>query len=199
MKIGLLTGLAFAVFKIVQARRPSPALPEGPDPWARRHEAPRPAEPELAPSVTPVPTPAGDGDRAPGGDVDGAGRLAPPPIPSAGAASATEAKATKARATKPRATRAKATKAKATKARSTSPSKGAPSRATAAKKAGAGAGTAWVAPDGSVCPSTHPVKAKLTSRIFHLPGMAAYERTSPDRCYRDEASAAADGLRKSKR
>jgi micrococcal nuclease len=56
-----------------------------------------------------------------------------------------------------------------------------------------------VAPDGAVCPGTHPVKAKLTSRIFHLPGMAAYERTSPDRCYRDEASAEADGLRKSKR
>jgi len=43
------------------------------------------------------------------------------------------------------------------------------------------------------------VKAKLRSAIFHLPGMAAYARTTPDRCYRDEQSAAGDGLRKAAR
>jgi hypothetical protein len=58
---------------------------------------------------------------------------------------------------------------------------------------------AWVEPeaDGS-CPETHPIKAKLSSGIYHVPGGANYGRTKPDRCYVDEAAAAADGLRPSK-
>jgi hypothetical protein len=51
--------------------------------------------------------------------------------------------------------------------------------------------------DGS-CPETHPVKAKLASGIFHVPGGANYSRTKADRCYVDEAAAVADGLRPSK-
>ena len=58
---------------------------------------------------------------------------------------------------------------------------------------------AWVASVDGACPATHPVKAKLASKIFHLPGMANYERTIPDRCYVDAASAEADGLRVAKR
>jgi hypothetical protein len=58
---------------------------------------------------------------------------------------------------------------------------------------------AWVEPTAGVCPATHPVKAKLASKIFHLPGMANYERTKPDRCYADAATAEADGLRQAKR
>ena len=58
---------------------------------------------------------------------------------------------------------------------------------------------AWVEPTGGVCPTSHPVKAKLASKIFHLPGMANYERTNPDRCYVDAAAAEADGLRAAKR
>ena len=58
---------------------------------------------------------------------------------------------------------------------------------------------AWVEPDGDSCPSGYPVKAKLSSKIFHVPGGANYERTNPDRCYRDEAAAQADGLRKAAR
>ncbi len=57
----------------------------------------------------------------------------------------------------------------------------------------------WVDPDGRSCPVTHPVKAKLRSGIFHLPGGASYERTIPDRCYADPTAAAADGLRVSRR
>jgi hypothetical protein len=67
-----------------------------------------------------------------------------------------------------------------------------------AKKA-AKAAPAWVEPSGGVCPTGHPVKAKLASKIFHLPGMLNYERTNPDRCYRDPATAEADGLRPAKR
>jgi hypothetical protein len=49
------------------------------------------------------------------------------------------------------------------------------------------------------CPPTHPVKAKLASGIFHVPGGGNYERTKPDRCYVDAAAAEADGLRAAKR
>ena len=58
---------------------------------------------------------------------------------------------------------------------------------------------AWVEPVGDACPATHPVKAKLASGIYHEPGGQMYDRTTPDRCYRDADAATADGLRASKR
>jgi hypothetical protein len=58
---------------------------------------------------------------------------------------------------------------------------------------------AWVDPNGDACPVTHPVKAKLASGIYHEPGGQMYDRTIPDRCYRDGDAAIADGLRASKR
>ena len=57
----------------------------------------------------------------------------------------------------------------------------------------------WVDPAQSgACPAHHPVKAKLASGIFHVPGGANYARTQPDRCYRSAEAAEADGLRQSK-
>jgi len=53
----------------------------------------------------------------------------------------------------------------------------------------------WVPANDGVCPQSHPVKAKLASKIFHTPGSRNYSRTKADRCYPDEASAQADGLR----
>jgi hypothetical protein len=59
---------------------------------------------------------------------------------------------------------------------------------------------AWVEPvEAGTCPANHPVKAKLSSGIYHLPGGANYARTQPDRCYRSAEAAEADGLRPSKR
>jgi hypothetical protein len=59
---------------------------------------------------------------------------------------------------------------------------------------------AWVSPSSDgICPQTHPIKAKQSSRIFHLPGMFAYDRTNPDRCYAAEPDAVTDGFRKAKR
>ena len=52
--------------------------------------------------------------------------------------------------------------------------------------------------DGA-CPLTHPVKAKLASGIYHVPGGGNYERTKPDRCYASAEAAEADGLRPAKR
>jgi hypothetical protein len=60
-------------------------------------------------------------------------------------------------------------------------------------------GAAWVDPDAGECPASHPVKAKLGSGIFHVPGGGSYDRTKADRCYLDAASAESDGLRPAKR
>jgi hypothetical protein len=57
----------------------------------------------------------------------------------------------------------------------------------------------WVEPIDGACPPTHPVKGKMASKIYHLPGGFNYPRTKPDRCYRDAAAAEADGLRPAKR
>lgn len=57
----------------------------------------------------------------------------------------------------------------------------------------------WVAPVDGACPEGFPVKAKTGSGIYHLPGMQAYERTRPDRCYADAEGAEADGFRPAKR
>lgn len=58
---------------------------------------------------------------------------------------------------------------------------------------------AWLEPDDGACPASHPVKGNLRSGVFHLPGMAHYDRTNADRCYRDAGGAEADGLRQAKR
>jgi hypothetical protein len=58
----------------------------------------------------------------------------------------------------------------------------------------------WVEPvSPDVCPSSHPIKVKLSSKLFHLPGMLAYTRTKPDRCYGTEESAVEDGFTRAKR
>ena len=57
----------------------------------------------------------------------------------------------------------------------------------------------WVDPDGNICPESHPVKGKLSSMIFQVPGNFAYDRTNPDRCYQSAEAATADGMRPAKR
>jgi hypothetical protein len=64
---------------------------------------------------------------------------------------------------------------------------------------GGDADATWVAAVDGGCPDGYPVKAKLRSGIYHLPGMLAYQRTVPDRCYPTADAAAADGLRPAKR
>jgi hypothetical protein len=60
-------------------------------------------------------------------------------------------------------------------------------------------GALWATPVDGECPDGFPIKAKLSSGIFHLPGMAAYGRTHPDRCYASMEDALLDGLRAAKR
>ena len=57
----------------------------------------------------------------------------------------------------------------------------------------------WVEPVGGACPTGYPVKASLSSGIFHVVGGLFYERSKPDRCYRTPAAAEGDGLRQAKR
>jgi hypothetical protein len=57
----------------------------------------------------------------------------------------------------------------------------------------------WVESIDGTCPTSHPVKAKLASGIFHEPGGASYERTKADRCYASVDAATADDLRPAKR
>lgn len=101
-----------------------------------------------------------------------------------------------------------AKKVAATKKGATAKKTGASQKPATAKKTGVAKGSArsakaapraWVEPEGEVCPTSHPVKAKLASKIFHQPGGLSYARTRPDRCYRDAESAEADGLRAAKR
>ncbi len=59
---------------------------------------------------------------------------------------------------------------------------------------------AWVDATGErTCPEGYPVKAKLSSKVFHVPGGAFYEGSVPDRCYASAEAAEADGFRASKR
>jgi hypothetical protein len=57
----------------------------------------------------------------------------------------------------------------------------------------------WSDPVEKACPPGFEVKVKLASGIYHLPGMFAYDRTIPDRCYASAAAAEADGFRAAKR
>lgn len=57
----------------------------------------------------------------------------------------------------------------------------------------------WVEPVEGLCPDGYPVKAKVRSGIYHRPGVTAYGRTTPDRCYPSAEAAEADGLRPAKR
>jgi hypothetical protein len=57
----------------------------------------------------------------------------------------------------------------------------------------------WVGPSGTGSPDGYPVKVKLSSGIFHVPGGLAYDRTIADRYYASAETAEADGFRAAKR
>ena len=84
-------------------------------------------------------------------------------------------------------------------ARKAAPAKAVATKAVAKKAPVKKAVPTWVDPKGDICPKAHPVKAKLSSKIFQIPGMFAYDRTKPDRCYRDPDAAENDGFRAAKR
>jgi len=241
LRLGLLIGIGFALFKTMQSRRASStaAVPP-PEPWQPIVDTPRPAPPVRQPVPPPV-------------DEVGEPIMEPPapePVPEVGARSASDqptsraarphaagpsaqseaedvvtasveedaliedaelsvpasaldeipddlpppAPVKKAAAKKAAAPAKKA--AKAGKAAKAEKAEKAPTKKAAKKAAPA---PAWVEPEGGTCPPTHPVKAKLASRLFHLPGMFAYDRTRPDRCFRDAEAAVSEGFTSAKR
>ena len=58
---------------------------------------------------------------------------------------------------------------------------------------------AWVEPHGNVCPTSHPIKAKLGSKVFRKPETRGYDNSKPDRCYASEDEAQRDGFREAQR
>lgn len=198
LMVGLLGGLALALAKMLGSRPSQQAdvAPVPTDPWP-------PLRDDLATSVAPRAAPT-----APPATVPNP----PPPIaPTPAAPTAAVAATPSVEAAKP-APAAKPTKvpgaAKTTKTAKPAPAAKAAKTTQSAKALKPAAASAprkkaltarWVAPTGDVCPTSHPVKAKLASKIFHLPGMLNYDRTKPDRCYLDGSSAEADGLRAAKR
>ena len=116
------------------------------------------------------------------------------PTPAPVAAAPKPAQAEKADAKKSGA--AKAESGKPAPGRSAKPTRTGPARKSPTGKAEDPPGERlWVQANEGVCPQSHPVKAKLSSKIFHTPASRNYSRTKADRCYPDEASAQADGLR----
>ena len=57
----------------------------------------------------------------------------------------------------------------------------------------------WVEPQGTVCPTSHPIKGKLSSKVFRTPSTPGYDTSKPDRCYASADEALRDGLREAKR
>jgi len=184
-----------------------------PEPPALR-VVPRPAaEDEPALRVVPPPTRDGADDDALDGMLDDL-----PPKPPAAPAPPAKAPAAEKPVAAERPAAPKKPAPKKAAAKQAAPKQAPAAKGPAAKKAGPRKAAAkkaatpataepeapppmpaWVEPVGNICPETHPVKAKLTSKLFHLPGMFAYPRTNPDRCYRDEEAATADGLTRAKR
>lgn len=59
-----------------------------------------------------------------------------------------------------------------------------------------------VAPSGTNCPSSHPIKGNHSSSgeyIYHVRGGQFYDRTNPEECFATESDARAAGYRKSQR
>ena len=189
VRLGLLLGITFAVVKTVQLRRASSSAGD-PEPW-EPITAPRPVD-EVGEPIVGAPPQAGPGPLAT--DVPPAAPLTPSDLDiSPGRAGSSNGSSgtgpTNGSAGSPAAPAKKAAKkaAKATKKAAKKAAKASPRR------------SAWVEPVGGTCPPTHPVKAKLSSLIYHLPGMVAYDRTRANRCYTDAAAAEADGFVRAKR
>jgi hypothetical protein len=174
--VGLLIGAAAALSKLLGSRPAAAPLPAsvGPTaPWPRLEEDPTLA---ATPRTSLVLDP----------DAPHASRAAAPTADTAAPVAPTAAKRP------PRTAPIVASEAPADEPTTDPVAKKGPAKRKAPVRA-------WVEPEGDVCPTSHPIKAKLASKIFHQPGMLNYGRTRPDRCYLNEASAEADGLRPAKR
>jgi hypothetical protein len=180
LRLGMLGGIGYGLYRTLRARWGGDAWQS--EPWVSTGErgatvpSPSPAS-VAAPVTTPVP-------EAPAG-ARGNGEAAPAQVPDDPVEGNGRAAAEAGEPARPPAPPARQAKPK------TGPARKAPT-GKAEEPPGE---RLWVQANDGVCPPSHPVKAKLASKIFHPPGARNYNRTQADRCYPDEASAQADGLR----
>jgi hypothetical protein len=209
LRIGLLAGVGVGIVKVVKGRKAH-------DPWADSWVstgtpgATRPS-PAPVPAATPKPpAPSGAGSAAlstpppasakpPAPAESGQADLAVPP--AASPAPATPETATgEASSDGESGSEDSGEPAPKGSTRSSRSSNTGPARKSPTGKAEEPPGERlWVAANDGVCPQSHPVKAKLSSKIFHTRESRNYSRTKADRCYPDEGSAQADGLRPAQR
>lgn len=229
LRLGLLAGVAVGALKAVKGRKaPDPWaeswVSTGPPGGTRPSAAPitpaapkPPAPPSTATASVAAPPPAGPKPPAPASPGPGsrppAATPAPPPPETAtggadkrsGAGSNSESnlgdadsKEADRAAGDPKPSETSGGKAAA--GRATKSTRKGPARKSPTGKAEEPPGERlWVPANDGVCPQSHPVKAKLSSKIFHTQSSRNYGRTKADRCYPDEASAQADGLRPAQR
>jgi hypothetical protein len=202
MRLGLLGGLGYGLYKTWRGRRDANTWS---DSWVSTGPpgATVPAAAPMPPPPAPVETaPPGGPGLSPENIVAAS---PPPPAPAPGSvAGPTNGEAVPAPAVSEEPAdsngQGEPGSARPAPARGAKPSKRGPARRTPTGKAEEPPGERrWVAANDGVCPQTHPVKAKLSSKIFHSPGSRNYSRTHADRCYPDEQSASADGLRPAQR
>jgi hypothetical protein len=177
LRLGLLAGIGMGILKVVKGRK-------APDPWADSWVSTGPPG-----GTRPSPAPVAAAPKPP---VPAATATAAPPPPASSQPPA-PSDADKSEADKPDA-------AKSAPGRAAKTTRKGPARKSPTGKAEDPPGERlWVPANDGVCPPTHPVKAKLSSKIFHTPAGRNYKSTKADRCYPDEASAQADGLRPAQR
>jgi hypothetical protein len=176
--LALLGGIGYGVWRVWQARQSEQWPSDDTASW------PSAPAPEAAPA-TATEAPSGNGEATSGSSspAEAPGNGQATATPEASGESAGESAAGKEAAAGGR-------------ARSSPRPKTGPARKAPTGKAAEPPGERmWVAASNGVCPPSHPIKAKLSSKIFHAPGARNYGRTHADRCYPDEQSAEADGLR----
>jgi len=194
IRLGALAGIAYGVSKLLQKRREQGGAPAPWQPAPERRTAPDPVRAPVRAAPTPPPAEepkAVEPEPEPVVEAVVEAEAEPEPEPETAVDAEPEAAAPKGdfnlervRPARPGSASKDTAKRAAVKRTST--------RTSVASRA-------WVEPSGTTCPPSHPIKAKKPSFLYHLPGMSAYERTKPDRCYRDERSARGDGFLKAKR
>ena len=187
LRLGLLAGVGMGILKAVKGRKSS-------DPWADSWVSTG-APGATRPAAAPVPA----APKPPAPATTATADLATPP--PASPAPPAPAQAGSAAIEIPHEEHPPADEgAKPAPPRPAKPSRTGPARKSPTGKAEDPPGERlWVQANDGVCPQTHPIKAKLSSKIFHTPASRNYSRTKADRCYPDEASAQADGLRPAQR
>jgi hypothetical protein len=194
--VGLLVGIGFAVYKTMQARRTMRETAAAPqrDPWPPMTRV----EPE---DERPAPEPVAEHEPEPAaGAATDEMEMDPDVETEADAVSSLEVVPAPAAALEERTGPAPAAMVAPEPAEVAIPEPPAPSGLRLVRPPADEPAQKWVEPvSADTCPESHPIKVKLSSRLFHLPGMFAYARTKPDRCYDTEQGAADDGFTRAKR